>query len=143
MAAASAGSAAAGWGRARRWRPSSAAPKASAPASHAAKAMRGKHDMHVRIDHPARHLNRVRRMLTYMNRLGVVLAIWAAACKADAPSGGGGAAPRPAPDSSTVVVSIVYGSEKKTWLEEQAAAFEASKPRTRAGHAIRVDRQAL
>jgi len=47
----------------------------------------------------------------------------------------------PAPDA--VHVSIAYGSEKKSWLEEQAAAFARSAPRTKAGRAIVVEPRAF
>jgi Ca-activated chloride channel family protein len=47
----------------------------------------------------------------------------------------------PAPDA--VHVSIAYGSEKKSWLDEQAAAFARSSPRTKAGRAIVVEPRAF
>jgi Ca-activated chloride channel family protein len=42
-----------------------------------------------------------------------------------------------------VTVTMAYGSEKKTWLEEQLRAFAASNPRTAAGHPVRVDARAM
>jgi Ca-activated chloride channel family protein len=64
---------------------------------------------------------------------GVVSALaLAAGCKQDAKSGSGGAGAAGAaevtagPAAAPVELSIVYGSEKKTWLEEQIKAFNAS-----------------
>ena len=48
------------------------------------------------------------------------------------------AEPAPIATPSAVEVTIVYGSEKKTWLEEQIAAFDASNVRTPAGRVIHV-----
>src|SRR5713101_7433291 len=48
-------------------------------------------------------------------------------------------APPPAP----VGVRIAYGSEKKTWLEEQASAFQQAAPRTKAGRPIRLQLKAM
>ena len=42
-----------------------------------------------------------------------------------------------------VTVSLVYGSEKKTWLEEQARAFEAAGSRIPSGRAIKIDARAM
>lgn len=42
-----------------------------------------------------------------------------------------------------VAVSIAYGSEKKTWLEEEARAFEASGARTKSGRPIRIEAKAM
>jgi Ca-activated chloride channel family protein len=79
-----------------------------------------------------------------MKRVGVLLAIGAIACKADAPATGGGSATvdRPA-DPSSVVVAIVYGSEKRSWLEAQVKAFEATRPRTRASRPIHIEGTAM
>src|SRR5262245_17482552 len=38
---------------------------------------------------------------------------------------------------------IAYGSEKKTWLEEQAKAFTASGAKLRSGQPIRIEARAL
>jgi Ca-activated chloride channel family protein len=46
-------------------------------------------------------------------------------------------------DASSVGVTVAYGSEKKTWLEEQAKAFAASGAKTKAGKPIRLDLKAL
>jgi Ca-activated chloride channel family protein len=48
----------------------------------------------------------------------------------------------PAVDRSAIPLVVAYGSEKKTWLEEQAKAFAASGARTKAGKSIRVDLRA-
>jgi Ca-activated chloride channel family protein len=64
------------------------------------------------------------------------------ACKrSDSPAPGKPASPPPAPVSVSVV--LAYGSEKKTWLEEQARAFEATRPRTKSGKAVRIDARAM
>ncbi|MEJ7728059.1 MAG: VWA domain-containing protein [Polyangiaceae bacterium] len=58
----------------------------------------------------------------------------------------GGAAPgvsAAAPAADTFTLTVVYGSEKKTWLEEQAKKFEASGARTSAGRPIRIDARAM
>ena len=52
------------------------------------------------------------------------------------------AAPR-AVAQSAVQVRLAYGSEKKSWLEEELAAFEETNPRTASGHAIVVEGRAL
>src|SRR5262249_19792757 len=36
-----------------------------------------------------------------------------------------------------------YGSEKKTWLEEQIKAFEASKPRLKSNKSIHIESRAM
>lgn len=47
--------------------------------------------------------------------------------------------PPPAP----VEVRIAYGSEKKTWFEEQAAAFQRAAPRTKSGRPIHLQLKAM
>src|SRR5690348_1722720 len=42
-----------------------------------------------------------------------------------------------------VTLRIAYGSEKKTWLEEQAAAFTASRTMTRSGRPVVIQPQAM
>ena len=56
---------------------------------------------------------------------GVVALALAAGCKQDAKPGGGraGSPAGAGPVSGQVELSIVYGSEKKTWLEEQIKVF--------------------
>lgn len=71
-----------------------------------------------------------------------------AACKCGGPAGEGGSAPTrgasaAARPSGAVVLTVAYGSEKKSWLEEHARAFEASGARTKSGRAIRVEGRAL
>jgi len=72
-----------------------------------------------------------------------------AACKCgDSPSSDkansarvqGGATAKP---DNVVVLTVAYGSEKKTWLEEQARAFEASGATTKSGRRILVEGKAL
>ncbi|MCC6553685.1 MAG: VWA domain-containing protein [Polyangiaceae bacterium] len=57
------------------------------------------------------------------------------------PSGGPSAAPGKAAEPVTLVVA--YGSEKKTWLEEQAKKFESSPATTRSGRPIKITGQAM
>lgn len=45
--------------------------------------------------------------------------------------------------ANALVLTVAYGSEKKTWLEEQARAFEASGARTKSGRPIRIDGRAM
>jgi Ca-activated chloride channel homolog len=75
----------------------------------------------------------------------------------DKPSGdpapaasGSSAAPKPSagPSAAPVVgspiaITIAYGSEKKTWLEEQAVAFKAYGAKTKSGRPIVVQTQAM
>jgi Ca-activated chloride channel homolog len=66
-----------------------------------------------------------------------VLAV--AGCEGRSPTGGkSGSPPPPAKAEQPIELSIVYGSEKKTWFEEQARAFERASTRTRSGRPIRV-----
>jgi Ca-activated chloride channel family protein len=48
-----------------------------------------------------------------------------------------------APSAAPVVVQIVYGSEKKSWLEEQIAAFQSKSPKTASGRPIRIAASAM
>ena len=84
-----------------------------------------------------------------MARMTVVLLVLAAAagCRKEAPPAPAGqlatptpAAVEPAGRADAVRLVIAYGSEKKTWLEEQMAAFHATDPRL-AGRPIRVEAQ--
>lgn len=50
--------------------------------------------------------------------------------------------PAPVP-SPPVTLRISYGSEKKTWLEEQVKAFSALAPQTSSGKPIRVELKAM
>lgn len=55
-----------------------------------------------------------------------------------------GAAPSAtAAAANALSLTVVYGSEKKTWLEEQAKKFEASGARLKSGRPIRVDARAM
>jgi Ca-activated chloride channel family protein len=57
-------------------------------------------------------------------------------------SGTSGTSGTSAPGGGVTLV-VAYGSEKKTWLEESARAFEASGAKTRSGKAIKIDGHAL
>jgi len=79
----------------------------------------------------------------------ILLAVLCAACAEDKGKGGG-ASPStsrpvgPAPAASPAVTLVVaYGSEKKTWMEEQAKLFEASGAKTASGKPIKVSAQAM
>ena len=61
--------------------------------------------------------------------LPVLALALAASCKPKEP---------PAPPAPQVVLRLAYGSEKKTWLEEQLRAFAATSPRTGSGRPITV-----
>src|SRR5262245_60280473 len=56
-----------------------------------------------------------------------------------------GIEPRSAPPAPAGSINLViaYGSEKKTWLEEQIKAFEASGAHTKGMKAIHVDAKAM
>lgn len=54
------------------------------------------------------------------------------------------ASPSSAPAAGNpVILTVAYGSEKKTWLEEQAAAFQAAGARTKSGRPIAVQPLAM
>jgi Ca-activated chloride channel homolog len=76
-----------------------------------------------------------------------VLAVAAYACDSRAPSAvDSGAAAKvvpTAPASSDFSIIVVYGSEKKTWFEEQARAFERTMPKTAGGRSIKIDGRAM
>ena len=63
--------------------------------------------------------------------------------QSDPPATTAGPAPSTVGAAGDVHIRIAYGSEKKTWLEEQAKAFLATSPKTAAGHAIRIDLDAM
>jgi len=74
-----------------------------------------------------------------MVRTALVALLVLAACQRPTGSSAQPASPPAAP----VVLRLAYGSEKKTWLEEQATRFVVSGARTRAGRPIRVDLRAM
>jgi Ca-activated chloride channel homolog len=45
--------------------------------------------------------------------------------------------------AASVTVTVAYGSEKKTWLEEQIKAFEAADPKSKSGRPIRIKADAM
>src|SRR3954469_13538973 len=95
---------------------------------------------------PSCHIAPSRLTRMHTRRLvvaAVVVAALAAGCKPDSRPGGGSAGdpsagPAAGPAGDPVELSILYGSEKKTWLDEQVKAFNASRPRTGGGRVIRV-----
>ncbi len=48
-----------------------------------------------------------------------------------------------APRAPPVELRIAYGSEKKSWLEEQIASFRASSPKTSSGRPIQIHAEAM
>lgn len=68
----------------------------------------------------------------------ITLSLLAAACQAGEPARGTGAGPPAVRPAEPLTLSVLYGSEKKTWLEQQLAAFHAGDPRTPRGRPIRV-----
>jgi Ca-activated chloride channel family protein len=83
-----------------------------------------------------------------MNRhvLAVVVSLAAAACGGKKETGGGGSQETPPPPAGKVdasggapiEISLLYGSEKKTWIDQQIAAFHASGAHTADGRPIHV-----
>jgi Ca-activated chloride channel family protein len=77
-----------------------------------------------------------------------VVAVFAHACKKTEESFGSrpGSSARtatPAPAGDALPLVVAYGSEKKTWLEESARAFEASGAKLKSGRAIQIVGKAL
>jgi Ca-activated chloride channel family protein len=62
-----------------------------------------------------------------------------------APAPNAAAAPSAVQPTSAqpLTLTIVYGSEKKTWLEEQAKSFETTKPKVASGKVIKIDARAM
>ncbi len=77
--------------------------------------------------------------------VGLLALIVLAACKEEASSSGAAKAQEGKPGASgrALVLTVAYGSEKKTWLEEQARAFEQSGAKTKSGRPIRIDGKAM
>jgi Ca-activated chloride channel family protein len=64
-----------------------------------------------------------------MRRLACVLCVALISCSRS---------PLSPPAPPEVRLQVAYGSEKKTWMDEQVRAFEASAPKTKNGRPIRV-----
>ncbi|MBN1207129.1 MAG: VWA domain-containing protein [Myxococcaceae bacterium] len=77
--------------------------------------------------------------------VGLLVLALLVACKEERSSSGAARAQRgkPAASDKALVLTVAYGSEKKTWLEEQARAFEQSGAKTKSGRAIRVEGKAM
>lgn len=77
--------------------------------------------------------------------LAVVLSL--AACKQSSEGNPGAAKPASQPamvsGGPAVVLTVAYGSEKKSWFEEQARAFEQSGAKTKSGRPIKVEGKAM
>ncbi len=87
-----------------------------------------------------------------MRRVSVAVVVLAwlvslSACKqkaSDDPKGQTGSAARPPPvQAAAVEVLVAYGSEKKTWLEEQIGQFNASGATTGGGRPIKIVGKAM
>lgn len=90
----------------------------------------------------------VAAMLRVRVRVIALLGLCAlAACKQksadDRGTPGSGSTAQPAPPAPPVEVLVAYGSEKKTWLDEQIGQFNASGPRTAGGRPIHVTGKAM
>jgi Ca-activated chloride channel family protein len=59
------------------------------------------------------------------------------------PAGSSTPSKAPTPAKAPVTVTLVYGSEKKTWLEEQIKAFEATQPKAPSGRLVHIDAKAM
>lgn len=71
--------------------------------------------------------------------LVVALALAAVGCKKREEAPAASRSPETeAPSATSLELRIAYGSEKKTWLEQQIRAFEATSPRTADGRPIDV-----
>lgn len=72
----------------------------------------------------------------------MVAALGLAGCRKSADDGGSARAPSPndppKPVGEPLELVVVYGSEKKTWFEEAARAFESGGAATKAGRPIKV-----
>lgn len=78
----------------------------------------------------------------------ILLLVLCAACADSKGKEGGAPSPsvgkdRPAPAAAPLTLVVAYGSEKKTWLEEQAQRFEASGAKTGSGKPIKISAQAM
>src|SRR5262245_50452273 len=76
-----------------------------------------------------------------MNRLAglcFLVLVTSTGCTKSSPPSGESQPSRPAPVAG-ITLRIAYGSEKKTWFEEQAKAFMASGAKTRGGKPIQID----
>jgi Ca-activated chloride channel family protein len=74
--------------------------------------------------------------------LGLAAAAVAVSCKQEGSKAGGSGGGGQRPDPDAISLTIVYGSEKKTWLDEQIRAFNASRTQL-AGHPIYVTGKAM
>ncbi|WP_257449128.1 substrate-binding and VWA domain-containing protein [Archangium lipolyticum] len=85
----------------------------------------------------------MRKLLPGVLALVVVLV----ACKESNQGPSGASAParkqQEAVGGPALVLTVAYGSEKKSWFEEQARAFERSGARTKSGRSIQVRGQAM
>jgi len=77
-------------------------------------------------------------------RTALLLCLALAGCKREEPvSGARGSAARPPAGKDAVTLLVAYGSEKKTWLEEQARKFQEGGATTPSGRPIAIKTQAL
>ena len=73
----------------------------------------------------------------------VVLLAACRGCSGNTPGRGASGAGTERPGPTPVTITMAYGSEKRTWLEEQLKLFAATSPRTAAGRLIRVEARAM
>jgi Ca-activated chloride channel family protein len=73
----------------------------------------------------------------------VVLLAACRGCPGNSPAPGSAGTGAARSGAQPVTVTMAYGSEKRTWLEEQLKLFAATSPRTAAGHPIRVEAKAM
>jgi Ca-activated chloride channel family protein len=73
----------------------------------------------------------------------VVLLAACRGCPGNAPEPGSRGTGPARSTAQPVTITMAYGSEKRTWLEEQLKLFAATSPRTAAGHPIRVEAKAM
>lgn len=86
------------------------------------------------------------RPLTLIALSLCVLAVACSQKKSDDSSGTSPGSPSPEkakPEPAPVSLVVAYGSEKKTWLEEQAKRFQATNAKTKSGKLIQVKTMAM
>lgn len=86
------------------------------------------------------------RTLTLIALSLCVLAVACSQKKSDDSTGAAPESPAPVqakPEPSPVALVVAYGSEKKTWLEEQAKRFQATNAKTKSGKLIQIKTLAM
>jgi Ca-activated chloride channel homolog len=86
------------------------------------------------------------RLAPSTSLLLAVATAWAGGCKSDRPErerAGSGAAPSEQAGRDPVTLIVAYGSEKKSWLEEQVRAFGESHAKTSSGRPIAIELRSM